>query len=354
MAKIGALLLLLATLPLKGEALELRGFLQLNWSLNIASENPTGGDFKWAEERLQVEALTGHGKLKAELFHDHVEGAPGAGLRELYLDWAYGALQFRAGRQVLTWGLGELVFLNDLFPKDYQALFAGRPLQYLRKPVDALWLALYPQEASVDVVLIPRFEPDELPGPERFHVPAPPGAEEPPVSLENLQVALRALRNFGGWDTALYFYKGFTGQPPYRRLLSWGLSLEGPVAGGVGGLEASLYRAGLRQGRLLLRYEAQLARELTASLQGYLQEGGSHVLSLKLLKQLWHQSLTLRWLSLWSPDEGDYLLLPQVRYRLSDTLWLALGAVLPGGSSKGQFGSLGQDKVLYSLLRWGF
>lgn len=30
-------------------------------------------------------------------------------------------MDIKIGRQVLTWGTGELVFLNDLFPKDWQS-----------------------------------------------------------------------------------------------------------------------------------------------------------------------------------------------------------------------------------------
>ena len=36
------------------------------------------------------------------------------------------AFDLKIGQQVLTWGTGDYVFLNDLFPKDYQSFFSGR------------------------------------------------------------------------------------------------------------------------------------------------------------------------------------------------------------------------------------
>ena len=47
------------------------------------------------------------------------------------VDW----LDLRAGRQVLTWGTGDLVFLNDLFPKDFVSFFIGRNDEILKAPL---------------------------------------------------------------------------------------------------------------------------------------------------------------------------------------------------------------------------
>ena len=42
------------------------------------------------------------------------------------------------GRQVQTWGTGDLLFLNDLFPKDFQSFFSGRDDEYLKAPGNAI------------------------------------------------------------------------------------------------------------------------------------------------------------------------------------------------------------------------
>ena len=55
--RIGSLLCVLFLLTVAGPAtgadFSLNGFAQGNYSSSIAGSNPDGGDFKWAEERIQ-------------------------------------------------------------------------------------------------------------------------------------------------------------------------------------------------------------------------------------------------------------------------------------------------------------
>ena len=61
-----------------------------------------------------------------------------ADVRDLTLSFSAGAsTDVSIGRQVITWGTGDLVFLNDLFPKDFVSFFAGRDDDYLKAPGDA-------------------------------------------------------------------------------------------------------------------------------------------------------------------------------------------------------------------------
>jgi len=46
----------------------------------------------------------------------------------------------KIGRQILTWGKGDYVFINDLFPKDYRSFLSGRNIEYLKAPSDAIKL----------------------------------------------------------------------------------------------------------------------------------------------------------------------------------------------------------------------
>ena len=52
-------------------------------------------------------------------------------------------LDVKLGRQVLTWGTGDLLFLNDLFPKDWVSFFAGRDDEYLKAPSNTLRATQY-------------------------------------------------------------------------------------------------------------------------------------------------------------------------------------------------------------------
>ncbi len=47
-------------------------------------------------------------------------------------------MDVKVGRQVLTWGTGDLLFLNDLFPKDWVSFFAGRDDEYLKAPSNSM------------------------------------------------------------------------------------------------------------------------------------------------------------------------------------------------------------------------
>ena len=71
-------------------------------------------------------------------------------------------LDIKAGRQVLTWGTGDLVFLNDLFPKDWQSFFTGRDDEYLKAPSNTVRLTFYSRAFNVDLVWTPTFEPDRF------------------------------------------------------------------------------------------------------------------------------------------------------------------------------------------------
>ena len=50
-------------------------------------------------------------------------------------------LDLKAGRQVVTWGTGDLLFINDLFPKDWQSFILGRDEEYLKAPSDTVKVA---------------------------------------------------------------------------------------------------------------------------------------------------------------------------------------------------------------------
>ncbi len=195
----------LVSLPGNGYAsdISLHGFLQGNYSAAAAAKNPDGGDFKLAEERLQLKLDAAedpfHLFIKGDGWYDHIGQKWGSGLREGYLDYTADTWDARIGRQVITWGVGGLVFINDVFPKDYEAFFSGRPLEYLKKGVDGVKLGIYPGFASFEFVAIPFFTPDQFPSSRRFWMfdPFPEGGsgitdrhqEKPAASLDDTEIA---------------------------------------------------------------------------------------------------------------------------------------------------------------------
>jgi hypothetical protein len=314
-------------------------------------------------------------------------------------------LEARLGRQIITWGVGDLLFINDIFPKDYAAFFSGRPLEYLKIGSDAVKVNLFADFISAELVVIPFFEPDNLPSSERFFVFDPfPGVprttEEPRAELENTELALRLYRNFFGFDAALYAYKGFYETPSmqpdvplsptlvtllFPRLAVYGASAQGNALGGVVSLEAGYYdsvddRSGRdpvipnSSVRYLAGYQRQLWTDFTSGVQYYgehlldygpyrdalpsgfpAQDRLRQLLTIRLTQLLRYQTLRLSLFAFYSPTDQDYQMIPEVRYSFTDALWGAVGANIFGGKRETTpFGQLDNNDNIYVTMRYEF
>ena len=396
--------LLLAAAPAAAD-LSVSGFLQQNTAFNTAGANPDGRHHKWLEERaqLKLDATAGSWRvyLKGDGHYDHLGRGGGAELREAYLDYSTGAFDVRFGRQVITWGLGDLVFVNDVFPKDHEALFAGRPLENLKRGVDALKLGAYPEFASFELVLAPSFRESRIPDARRFWLfdPMPGVTSRETVKPGQGDWALRAYRDVAGYDAAVYLYRGFQRTPSMRpdslsaptrisfffpELAVYGASLSGRAGGGVMSLEAAHYdsrrdRAGKdftvpnSQTRLLAAYQLQPWEDLTLNLQYYaerMRDYGNYLAALPAgfpVERRWQASASLRATQLYlhqtlrfsvyasyNTSNGDYFLNPELHYSFTDRVWGALGLNVFGGKPWGQFGQLSRNDNLYLQMRHEF
>jgi hypothetical protein len=388
----------------------LHGFLQGDYSVNTAASNPDGGDFKWAEEKIQIKLDASKDSmrlfLKTDISYDHVDEIDGVELKEGFVDFTAEKWDTRIGRQVITWGLGDLIFINDIFPKDYEAFFSGRPLEYLKKGVDGVKIGIYPSFASAELIVIPFFEPNNFPDSKRFHMfdPMPSVTnrkkEEPSTKIDNTEIALRIYRDLAGFDSSIYFYKGFFRQPSmlpdsmtapskitlfYPELSVYGASLQGRMLDGVVSFEAGYYdsredRDGTdpmtpnSQTKFLIGYQRQLWEDFTIGLQyfgeymhdyseyeknlpsGFPQEKKLHDLaSVRLTQFLIHQTLKLSLFSFYSPADKDYLLNPEIKYNFTDSVWASIGANIFGdGEEWNQFGQLDNNDNIYLQVRYEF
>lgn len=402
-------LLLLSPSHAVASDISLHGFLEGNYSLAIASKNPDGGDFKWANEWLQLRLDASKEPfrlfLRTDAFYDHIDDRGDVELREGYLDYTAGQWDVRIGRQVITWGVGDLLFINDTYPKDFEAFFSGRPLEYLKRGVDAVKVGIYPGFASFELVLMPSFNADRLPDPGRFHMFDPfPGInrekEKPAKNLENTAIALRAFRDVAGFDTSLYFYRGFFRQPSimpdnpaiptrvslfFPELSVYGASAQGRALEGILSLEAAYYDS--RQDRrgadsmitnsrtkFLIGYQRQLWEDFTVGLQYYgeymhdyseyarnlppgfpKEKRLQDLVTVRLTQFLKHQTLRLSFFSFYSPSDGDYFLNPEIKYSFTDHIWGAIGGIIFGGSeARFQFGQFDRNDNLYIQVRYEF
>jgi hypothetical protein len=396
--------LVLAPLAARGDV-TLSGFLQQNTAFNTVAANPDGRHYKWLDERaqLKLDASGGSWRLlaKGDLAYDHLGRQDQSELREAYVDYTASNWDIRVGRQVVTWGLGDLVFVNDVFPKDHEALFAGRPLEYLKRGVDAVKLGAYPEFANLELVLAPDFRESRIPDANRFHLydPMPAVANRETVKPGQGDAGLRIYRDVAGYDAALYLYRGFQRTPSmrpdsmtaptkistfYPQLSVYGASVSGRAGEGVMSLEAAYYdsrqdRSGNdsavpnSQTRLLAGYQIQPAEDLSLGFQYYaegmndygaylaalpagfpVEKRWSHTVTARLTQFFLHQTLRLSVYASYNTSNGDHFVNPELRYSFTDKIWGAVGANFFGGKAWGQFGQLSRDDNVYLQVRYQF
>ena len=396
--------LLLTPLAARAE-ITLSGFLQQDTAFNTEGQNPDGRHYKWLEERAQIKLdATGDAwrlLAKGDLAYDHLGRQNESELREGYIDYTGGNWDLRLGRQVITWGLGDLVFVNDFFPKDHEALFAGRPLEYLKRGVDAVKLGAYPEFASFELVLAPGFRESRIPDAHRFWLydPMPTVVNRETVKPGQGDIGLRAYRDVAGYDAALYLYRGFQRTPSmrpdsmtapakityfYPKLSVYGASLSGRAGEGVLSLEAAYYdsredRAGSdfavpnSQTRLLAGYQIQPMEDVSLGFQYYAEtmhdygaylaalpsgfpvdKRWSHTVTTRLTQFFLHQTLRLSAYASYNASNGDHFVNPELRYSFTDRVWGAVGANFFGGKPWGQFGQLARDDNVYLQARYEF
>ncbi len=409
------LLLLLKSIPVFADDTSgyasIHGFFQGNYSTRIVYENPDRGDFLWAEERLQLKLEANresfHLFIKGDAFYDeHIKEKADVELREGYIDYTSENWDLRFGRQIITWGLGDLIFINDVFPKDYEAFFSGRPMEYLKKGVDGVRIGLYPSFASVELIVIPFFEPNTFPDNKRFWIFDPMSAvtnrseQKPPTNFKNTEVAFRIYRSVGSFEESLYFYHGFFREPSmlpdnfstpakiklfYPRLSVFGTSFQGMALDGVLSFEAGYYDSlqdtngddpmvPNESTRLLIGYQRQLWEDFTLGVQYYAEYMHNYLryennlppgfprerkfkdlITVRLTRLLRHQTMKVSCFSFWSLSERDYMLIPEVRYSFSDHIWAAVGWNIFGGGEKwDQFGQMDKNDNMYVQMRYEF
>ena len=395
--------------------IEIHGFLLGNYSLRTSDQKPSGEegrDFLLAEERLRLdlfgwtESIEASARVKGDFILDHVAEEFDVDLRETYLDYTTGNFDFRLGRQIVTWGVGDLLFINDVFPKDYVSFFSGRPLEYLKIGSDALRTSYSSELVNTEFIVIPFFEPNNLPTPERFlffdpfaDVPSRE-KEEPATTLENTQLALRVYRRIKGFDVSAYAYRGFWLTPRmkpddlssptgvitfYPELSVYGLSAQGSALGGVLSFETGYYQSREdergkdpfipnSQIRFLIGYQRQIWEDFTLGAQYYGEIMKAYsvylnslppgfpalkeyrdIVTLRLVQFLKNQTLRLSLFTFYSPADNDYFIKPQVSYKFTDKLSTTLGANIIGGETDTMFfGQFDKNDNIYMWIRYDF
>jgi len=389
--------------------LEVHGFAEVRAGYRTQND-PHEKDMSIMESRLQVDLSSfldwADFKFKGDAVGDLVTEQGDFDTREAYifarpLDF----MDLKAGRQILTWGTGDLVFINDLFPKDWQSFFIGRDVEYLKAPSDAVKAGFFSDLANLDVAFTPQFDPDRYITGERVSYwnssldrlagrDAIIHTDKPNRWFRDPEIAARLYKNINNYEFALYGYHGFWKSPGglnqtktqavFPDLNVYGTSVRGAVGKGIGNFEFGYYESADDQSgsnglinnselRFLVGYTQEIGKDFNAGLQYYLEhmldydrhrqsmpvgldrEKNRHVTTLRLTKLLMNQNLRCSLFTYFSPSDKDVYMRPNLNYKASDNLALEVGANIFFGEEQDTFfGQFENNTNIYTGIRYSF
>lgn len=392
-----------------------QGFLELSGGMRL-HDDAVHGRSTLSEVRAQWELDFSGDQLTARMRADVVQkwehenkrialnqGQGPIDLREAWLQKSPLAwLDVKAGRQILTWGVGDLLFINDLFPKDWQSFLLGRDTEYLKAPSDAMKFSVFNRLFNMDLVWSPEFDSDRYVSGEYLSYfnsltgqIAGKNAMPPVEKPTDWEWAIRLYRSFKGVELAGYGYKGYWKNPVgysikhqelfFPRLVVVGGSARSDFSGGIVSSEWGWYqslddRKGVdplvpnSQFRGLVAYERELAPQLTGSVQYYVERMADYskyraslmngqvtkdktrqLITLRLTRQTHQQAMTWSLFTFYSPTDQDFYLRPQWTYNVSDRWRWAVGANVFGGQQESTFfGQFEENSSVYASIRYSY
>ena len=401
---------------------EIGGFVEGLVAPRVVHSDASANEFAANEARFRLNLDATHeiasARFRGDVYADAVTRSIWFDIRDASVfvrasSW----FNMRFGRQVLTWGTGDFLFLNDLFPKDYNSFFIGRADEYLKAPSNSIITTFTIKKVGLDLVWTPIFEPDRFIDGDRLSFFNPLGPTpgiigdrsdltpiepvDPDQQLKNGTGHGRLYGTVGAYELAAYGYVGFWRQPnaltflvpgdptsirlTYARLAVYGASVRGPLGGGLFNAEVAYYdsfddREGTdptipnSQFRGLVGYERELLPKFQMGLQYYLEymfhhdeliqssffapyepPEFRHLLTLRLTQLLVLDRLELSLFVFFSPNELDTYIRPRITYKIIDPLAFVVGANLMFGRDDYTFfGQLEQNTNVYVRLRYSF
>ncbi len=386
---------------------EFNGYFEVLSGFRL-KEDPYEQDISVMEKRLQLEYQTYVGlfdlKYKGDVCIDWVIEEVAYDQREIwFFTRPTDYLDIKVGRQVLTWGTGDLVFLNDLFPKDWQSFFIGRNPEYLKAPSDAAKLSWFSDVVNIDLVYTPQFDPDRyITGEYVSHWNAAlkkiSGYDEdeiiytPDDYFDDHEIAVRIYKNINSYECALYGYWGFWKTPSYDAISStkiypgldvYGGSIRGNVLNGIGNIEFAYYHSKDERDesnpsiknssvRYLIGYTQDIAKDFNVSVQYFIEKMLSyeeyeknvskikadehrHLLTMQMTKLLMNQNLEISFPMYYSPSDNDAYLRPRISYKYSDNVSFVIGNnIFLGDKLYTFFGQLQNNTNAYTSFHINF
>ena len=397
---------------------DVNGFIETRWGVRTQND-PNQKNQSIGEVRFQLEAEKEFSQLTLNFVTDFIYD-PVLDIVEPDLETGEGVVDLRQanivfspldnmdvklGRQMLTWGVSDLLFINDLFAKDWNSFLIGRDDEYLKAPTDAFKFSLFFDAINIDLVYIPRFSADRFIDGKRISFfdrssnsfrgrENPLTVNQPDELFEDDELSVRFYRSFDIYEAALYYYNGYwkspagqgmvTGNAMFPVLQVFGASLRGPILKGIAHIEVGYYKSNDKAAtnplsrnsefRFLVGYEQEVATEFTAAIQYYLEQKldfGAYtnslpksalrddryrqVVTVRLTRLLAQQKLKLSFFKFYSPSDNDGYARLQASYKLLDSLKIEGGLnQFYGDQSHTFYAQFEKNSNTYIAVRYDF
>ncbi len=388
---------------------ETHGFYEMRGGYRLQNDKYEK-DMSIMESRVQLDLFSyfdwGDLKFKGDVYGDLVTEKGYFDMREANIftrptDY----MDLKVGRQILTWGTGDLVFINDLFPKDWQSFFIGRDTEYLKAPSDAAKVSLFGDWANLDIIYTPRFDHDRFIRGERISYwnanlqrlagqDAVVHTDKPNDWFRDSEIAARLFKNIDNYELALYGYHGFWKSPGgqnttmtqaiFPDLNVYGASVRGALGKGIANAEIGYYEStddlsgkdpliNNSEMRYLVGYTQDIGKDFTMGLQYYVEQmldfsayeryrpagpardRDRHLVTLRLTKLLMNQNLRCSLFTYFSPSDKDVYMRPNINYKASDNVAVEVGSNIFFGDYPNTFFGQFQDNTnVYAGLRYSF
>jgi len=331
--------------------------------------------------------------FKGDVYHDEVLNQSDIEIREAYLFLRpHNDIDIKLGRQVVLWGTGDMVYVNDFSPKSWTSGFIGRDDEYAKLPSDALRVNGYFEEHHLDFVMNLRFRPDETPTSDRFLVYDPLtgdfiGNANGPDNVyndgwfEDMTYALRYAYEYNGYEFNAYMYNGYWTIPSeyvlppnndytYSGLNAYGASVQGNLAKGIANVEMAYYDSkDDRSGdnplisnslfRTLVGYEQEVSTNFSAGLQVLYdvieKDENYRLYTLRLTRFLLQQTLKLSSFTYYSPSADDMFWKLNLDYQYNDEWTAYAGANFFAGKQNDTFfGAVQDNSNIFLGLRYNY
>ncbi len=401
------------------------GFVEFEQGANITGTGPMssseGQDWIMANRRFRLQHSSNNDRgaifSKLDFVRDDVTNESYVDIRELRIKYTpVSWMDLSVGRQVSTWGVADMLFINDLFPKNWVANFSGRDMEAMKDSSNSIRLTSYFGGFTWDVVYHPEFSPDTTPSGCKFTTFNPNSGsrivnlgscgQDNPLTTTNREdgafkhgeLATALKKQIGSYNLALYGYSGFYKNPKsmmmvgsnvfpyYSRLNVWGGSAEGQLGPGIFSFETGLYDSREDKSgddpmiensalKYLLGYKIDLSANLSVGVQVYQEKmmdydnyvatySNSIIEKKTELSTTYTLRVTLKlqqetlWINLFSyirPDDKDTFTKFDITKRFDDNFSFVTGVNIFTGDedyNNREFGMLRDDDNLFVRVKY--